>query len=481
MRLVPATNSQKLSGPRLHYKAFVGARPARWERRLKPGPESLPKATSEPEGAAFAAIDWADQKNFWRWTAAGSQQQEQGELENTPEAVAVWAAALPQRFGGRPIAVCWEQSRGAWVYMLAQYAHLVLFPVHPTTAARYGQAFCTSGAKADPRHTASLLDLLLRHGERLRPLQPDTVETRLLQFLVEERRRTVEERTRQSNRLTDCWKLYFPQILHWFDDGTGPVVGDLLDRWPDWKQLQRAHPGTLRKFFHEHNCRGAERIPERIDALYQAIPATQDAAVREAGAMTAGGLVRLLATLRSPIVVLEKRIQELVHSHPDGALFSSLPGAGAALVPRWIVAFGTRRDRYPSAYQLPCYSGIAPVQEASGKTERIHFRFTCPKFLRQTLHEFALHSMRHSGWAKACYEHLRNDQKKSHHAAVRALAYKWIRIIYRCWKDGKPYDEERYLKSLHRRGSLFAGALGLATGAGWKTVAGFQKFSGENA
>src|SRR5215467_15672463 len=59
-------------------------------------------------------------------------------------------------------------------------------------------------------------------------------------------------------------------------------------------------------------------------------------------------------------------------------------------------------------------------------------------------------------------------QKKSHHAAVRALAYKWIRIIYRCWKDGKPYDEELYLKSLHRRGSLFAGALSLATGAGCK-------------
>jgi hypothetical protein len=85
----------------------------------------------EEAWAAFAAIDWADQKHFWRVVPAGREQQEHGELENTPEAVEVWAATLHQRFGGRPIAVCLEQSRGALVYMLAKYSHLVLFPVHP--------------------------------------------------------------------------------------------------------------------------------------------------------------------------------------------------------------------------------------------------------------------------------------------------------------------------------------------------------------
>jgi hypothetical protein len=73
------------------------------------------------------------------------------------------------------------------------------------------------------------------------------------------------------------------------------------------------------------------------------------------------------------------------------------------------------------------------------------------------------------------------DENKTHQAAVRSLAYKWIRIIFRCWKDGKPYDEEVYLQSLRRRGSLIVGALGLLTGAGWQTVAGFQKLSENNA
>src|SRR5499427_7778749 len=267
-------------------------------------------------------------EELWRLVPVGSQDYEQGQLENTPEAVEAWAANLQQRFGGRPIAICLEQSRGALVYMLTKYPHLVLFPVHTTTAARYRETFCPSGAKDDPSDTASLLDLLLRHRERLRQLRPDTVETRLLQFLVEERRRPVDEKTRQSNRLTDCLKLYFPQILQWFDDLASPLVGDLLERWPDLEQLQRAHPGTLRKFFHEHNCRGEKRMEERIQAVYQAIPATQDAAVLEAGAMRARGLVRLLATLSHQIAVCDRRIAELVLAHPDGGLFGSLPGAG---------------------------------------------------------------------------------------------------------------------------------------------------------
>ena len=217
-------------------------------------------------------------------------------------------------------------------------------------------------------------------------------------------------------------------------------------------------------------------MAERLTAIYQAIPATRDAAVLEAGAITARGLVALLTTLRGSIDELDRRIAQLVAAHPDGALFDSLPGAGPALVPRLIVAFGTRRERYDNAYELQCYSGIAPVKAASGNTQRVHIRRACPKFLRQTFHEFASHSIGQSEWARDYYQ-FQCDNHKSHQAAVRALAYKWIRIIFRCWKDGKPYDEQVYLQSLRRRRSLLGPALAGVNGPGWKTVAGFQKFS----
>ena len=422
----------------------------------------------EPEWAAFVAMDWADRKHFWRLLPAGSQVSEQGELVNTPEDVEEWAVRLRQRFGGRPVAVCLEQSRGALVYMLTKYPHLVLFPVHPTMSANYRKTFSPCGAKSDASDTAALLDLLLRHRDKLRCLQPDTADTRLLHLLVEERRQQVDERTAQSNRLRDCLKLYFPQILSWFEDVTTPLVGDLLVRWPALEKLQRANPAVLRRFFHQHNCRNENLIDERIAAIYQAMAATSEEAVVEACMLKAQSLVALLAALRSNIAGFDRRIEELVQSHPDASLFASFPGAGPVLVPRLIAAFGTRRDRFQNAVEMQTFSGIAPVKEASGNSEWIHFRFACPKFLRQTFQEFAGHSIGHSQWARAYYEHLRNDEKKEHHAAVRSLAYKWIRILFRCWKDGKLYDENIHLQSLRRRSPL-------VTRLGWEAIAGFQK------
>lgn len=434
---------------------------------------------SEPNWAAFAAIDWGDREHFWALQPVEGGKIERGKLENTPEAVEVWAAELQQRFGGRPVAVALEQQRGSLVYMLIKYAHLVLYPVPPGMSASYRQAFFPSRAKDDPGDTDLLLDLLVRHRERLRPWQPDTQETRLLQFLVQDRRHMVNEKTRHLLRLIDCVKQYFPQIRQWFEDLDTPLVQALLEQWPDLPRLQRAHPGTLRKFFHKHNCRKEELLQQRIDGIYAAIPATEDAAIVEACSLKARHLVRLLGTLRENIGELDRRIKELVAAHPDAPLFDSLPGAGPVTVPRLIAAFGTDRERYQNAYQMQCYSGIAPVKEASGKTTWIHFRWACPKFLRQTFHEFAGQSILQSEWARAYYQQQR-ERHKSHHAAVRALAYKWIRIIFRCWKDRVPYDEQRYMQSQRRRGAL-VGPVAAATSLGWDSVAGFQKLSGKNS
>jgi hypothetical protein len=157
----------------------------------------------ETEFAALVAIDWADQKHAWMLQVQGSSDREAGTIDHTPEAVDVWAAELALRFGGQPVAVALEQSRGPLVFMLAKYEHLVIFPVHPTTLANYRKSFRPSGAKNDPSDAGLLLDVLTLHRDKLRRLNPDTPETRTLQFLVEERRKLVHEKTRYSNRLPE--------------------------------------------------------------------------------------------------------------------------------------------------------------------------------------------------------------------------------------------------------------------------------------
>jgi hypothetical protein len=205
-------------------------------------------AEKHPPFAARIGIDWADQKHFWTMLTDDGKRT-RGELKHTPEEIEVWAVELARQFGGRPIAVALEQVRGALVAILSKYAHIHLFPLHPTKLAHYRKSVCPSGAKGDPTDADLILDYLVKHPEWLRCLAPDTVATRSLQFLVEERRKLVNQHTRELLILTHWLKQIFPQILKWFDDVSTPLVGDLLGRWPELPKLQKASAKTLRKFF----------------------------------------------------------------------------------------------------------------------------------------------------------------------------------------------------------------------------------------
>lgn len=423
--------------------------------------------------AAWIGLDWADQKHDWAMRTADGKSQ-RGELNNTPEAVETWAAELAQRFPGQPVALALEQSRGAVISMLCKYAHLVLFPVHSTTLANYRKAFSPSGAKGDPTDADYILDVLIKHPDRLRPLQPDTVETRSLPFLTEERRKLVDQHTSESQRLTNWLKQVWPQILRWFDDPASPLVGALLLRWPSLQALQKASAKTLRHFFHQHNCRSEERIQQRLDQIRQAVPATTDQALLETATLCIQNSIRALAQMRTDIATFDRRIAEIYHSHPDRAIMESFPGAGPALEPRLIAAVGSQRERFDSALNLACFTGIAPVTESSGKSEWIHWRWACPKFIRQTFHEWANCSIRTCDWARAYYDHQRANNK-NHHAAIRALAYKWIRIFFRCWHDRVPYSDDRYQKALQAHAAPSASQPVKGASESWISCGSFSK------
>jgi transposase len=400
-------------------------------------------------------IDWADQKHAWCLQAAGTTQRESGEVEHTPEAVEAWVGQLCRRFGNRPIAVAVEQVKGALVFMLSKYELLHLFPVPPAMSASMRDALYPSGAKDDPRDAELLLDLLMKHRDKLRRLAPDSEATRRVQNLVEERRNLVDEKTAQSNRLTNHLKIYFPQMLGWFDRLDTELVCALLERWPTLEELQKVPPARLRTFFRKHRCRDQELIERRMVGIQQAIPATRDKAVIEAKSAVVKVSAQLIRSLVRGIADLDRKIEEAAAAHPDFFIFESLPGAGAALAPRLLAAFGSQRERYASAEEVQAYTGIAPVTERSGKKKWVHFRWACPKFLRQTFHEWAGHSIAHSQWARNYYQQQR-ERGKGHHAAVRGLAFKWIRIVFRCWKDEVVYDESRYLAALAKRNSPLA-------------------------
>jgi transposase len=403
---------------------------------------------------ASIGLDWADERHSVHLqTAEGTI--EHVELEQKPAVLHEWVAQLQQRFAGGKIAIALEQRKGAVIHALLMYDCFVLYPINPKALARYREAFRTSGAKDDPLDSELLLDLIVRHREQLRAWVPDTVESRTLQALCEQRRKLVNHRVALTNRLTSLLKQYFPQALAWVGDIASGQACDFLTQWPTLAAVQRVRPSTIRQFYRAHNCRKADVIETRLAAIASARALTTDAAVVEPLSLSVQTYATQLRALMAAIQTFDDRIAEVFVAHGDHDVFISFPGAGAVCAPRLAAAFGTDRSRWQSASELQSHSGIAPVTERSGKSLWVHHRLACPKFVKQTFHEFADQSIRFSQWAREYYDQQRG-RGNDHHAALRSLAYKWIRILFRCWKDRKPYNEGQYLEALRRRGSPLA-------------------------
>jgi transposase len=262
----------------------------------------------------------------------------------------------------------------------------------------------------------------------------------------------VGDRTRISNRMTALLKLYFPQVLDWFDDIRTDLVCDFLLQWPTLSEVKKVRRNTVEKFLRQHHSVRQQTNEQRIRLIKEAIPLTTDRAVIDSSVLMIKALASQMKVTLEAIRQFDRKIEELCAGHQDYHLFASLPGSGTVYSSRLLAACGTQRQRFASADELARFSGIAPVIERSGQSCWIRWRYFCPKFLRQSFHEYARESIKHSFWARAYYAEQR-AKGKSHQAAVRALAFKWIRIIYKCWQTRTEYNEVSYLESLRKKGS----------------------------
>jgi len=318
--------------------------------------------------------------------------------------------------------------------------------------AQYRKTFSPSGAKDDPTDAELALDLMLNYPAKVKRLSMQSEPMRKLMYLVEQRRKLVEDKRRFSNRLINTLKQYYPQLLDWFSHRSSDLFCGFITRWPSLQKVKRARATTIRKFFLSYGGRAAPFIEQRIEAIAEAVPLTHDRAIIESHQLLAVSLANQILTTAKAIQLFDKEIEQIFEAMPDAELFKSLPGTGPCLAPRLLVAFGENRDRFKVASDVQMFAGIAPVTVRSGQKSWIHWRWQCSKFLRQSFIEWAAKSVHSSYWAGIYYTKQR-QKGNSHQSAVRALAFKWIRILFRCWKTRTTYDESKYLKVLKERNS----------------------------
>ena len=101
---------------------------------------------------------------------------------------------------------------------------------------------------------------------------------------------------------------------------------------------------------------------------------------------------------------------------------------------------------------LQSYARAAPVTRQSRRTRSVAIRRACNKVLRATTHLWADLSRPHCAWAQAYYRRKR-EQGKGHATALRCLANRWLKILWRMWQDHAPYDKARHTLDQVRHGS----------------------------
>lgn len=411
--------------------------------------------------AAYIGIDWSDRKHDIYLYDCTTGEAEESVISSQPEAIQAWVAGLRKRYGNDWLAVCLEQTRGPLVYALCQYENLVLYPINPRTVANYRKAFQPSRAKSDPIDARILVELLQKHRDKIPAWQPESGQMRALRQWVESRRMLVGEKVRLTNRLTAALKNYYPQVLDWFEDKDTAVFCAFLERYPTLKEAQAATAQELTQFFRTHHVVRRSAMTRRIAQIAASgIPLTEDPGIVEPMQWLVQTLIGQLKPLLMRLTELTLKIDQCFTAFPDATWFAALPGAGEHLAPRLLAAFGEDRSRFDNAQQMMCYFGIAPVQESSGKKNWTHWRWSCPIFLRQTFVEWANQSRHHCAWAQAYYR-MQRAKGNSHPAAMRSLAFKWIRILFRCWKNREAYDEAKYVAALQRKGSPLVKQLGI--------------------
>jgi transposase len=410
------------------------------------------KAYNIDNFAALIGIDWADKKHDICEHPNNTDKYHYSIIKCKPEALHEWAMSLKKRYPNQQIAVACELKKGPLIYALAKYNHITLFTINPSTVAKYRKAFTPSGAKDDPTDALIQVEILTLHMAKLTAIEPESPAMRSLTQLVEYRRNLVQDSVDLSNKITATLKNYYPQALEWFKEKDTFIFCDFISKWSSLAKVKRAKKQTLLDFFNSHNSHYAHVNNARILSIKSAMPLTEDVGVIEPNKLLVEVLIAQFRVLLKGIESLDKAIKEAYKVQDDKVIFDSFPGAGPQLAPRLLVALGSNRDRYDDASELQKYAGIAPVIERSGKKMWTHWRYSCPTFLRQTFVEWAGFSIRYSFWAKAYYDQ-QKSKGKPHNSIIRSLAFKWIRIVFRCWKTKTPYNESKYLEALKRRGS----------------------------
>ena len=391
-----------------------------------------------PDALFFTGIDWAAEAHAVCVMDAGGKIAAEFTIEHSADGIALLVRRLAGygQPGGMPVAI--ERPNGRLVDLLLEAGHPVV-PVKPNAIRAWRDGEVLSGAKSDAGDAAVIAEYLRLRAHKLKAAAPYSDETLALRTVVRTRGDLVEMRVAATNQLSALLEAHWPGAKAIFADVESPISLEFLTRYPT--PAAAAHLGEKRMaaFLTKHGYSGRRSAAELLTRLRRAPAGAAGEALAEALRDTVLAAVGVLTALNASVKNLDRSVAAHLGEHPDGAIFTSLPRSGQVNAAQVLAEWGDCRQAYEHPDSVAALAGCTPVTKESGKHRAVHFRWACNKRFRAAVTTFADNSRHASPWAAKIYNDARASGKDHPHA-IRVLARAWIRVIWRCWLDGVPYD-----------------------------------------
>ena len=395
-----------------------------------------------PDALFFTGIDWAAETHAVCVIDAAGKIVAEFTAEHSADGIAVLLRRLA-RYGSpgdMPVAI--ERPDGRLVDLLLEAGHPVV-PVKPSAIKTWRDGEVLSGAKSDAGDAAVIAEYLRLRAHKLTVAVPYSDDTRALRTVVRARGDLVEMRVAATNQLSALLEAHWPGALAIFADVESPISLQFLTRYPTPGAAAHLGEKRMAAFCVKHGYSG-RRSPADLLARLRGAPAgTGLESLAEALRDAVLAAVSVLQALNAAVKNLDRSAAAHLGEHPDGAIFTSLPRSGQINAAQVLAEWGDCRQAYEHPDSVAALAGVTPVTKQSGKHRSVQFRWACNKRFRIAITTFADNSRHASPWAAKIY-HDATASGKDHPHAIRILARAWIRVIWRCWIDGVPYDPARH-------------------------------------
>jgi len=391
-----------------------------------------------PDALFFTGIDWAAETHAVCVLDAAGKIAAEFVIEHSADGIATLIRRLARYGDPSDLPVAIERPDGRLVDLLLEAGHPVV-PVKPNAIKTWRDGEVLSGAKSDAGDAAVIAEYLRLRAHKLKAAAPYSDKTKALRTVVRARGDLVEMRVAATNQLAALLDAHWPGAKAIFADVESPISLEFLTCYPTPAAARHLGEKRMAAFCAKHGYSGRRTAAELLTRLRSAPAGALGEALTEAIRDAVLAAVAVLAALNASVKNLDRSTAAHLGEHPDSAIFTSLPRSGQVNAAQVLAEWGDARPAYEHPDSVAALAGVTPVTSQSGKHRAVHFRWACNKRFRVAITTFADNSRHASPWAAKIYNDARASGKDHPHA-VRVLARAWIRVIWRCWLDGVPYD-----------------------------------------